>query len=60
MERELPFERMDPAELDAYLAEIDAALDACFMEELQGALDRAAHAREAREALDALAPAVAV
>jgi hypothetical protein len=50
---------MDPAELDAYLAEIDAALDACFMEELQGALDRAAHAREAREALDALAPALA-
>jgi hypothetical protein len=43
---ELPFEEQKPSELDQYLREIDRALDACFMGELEDALVRAAGARE--------------
>ncbi|WP_242396198.1 hypothetical protein [Anaeromyxobacter oryzisoli] len=44
---ELPFGNPTGAELDALLREIDDALDACFLSELDGAFSRAAEARDA-------------
>jgi hypothetical protein len=43
---DLPFDDAKPSELDQYLREIDRALDACFMGELEDALARASDAHE--------------
>ena len=40
MNLDLPFVETDPSVLDAYLAEIDCALDALFMEAVGGELER--------------------
>jgi hypothetical protein len=43
---DLPFGNPTGPELDSFLREIDDALDACFLSELDGAFARAAEARD--------------
>jgi hypothetical protein len=43
---ELPFGLADDSELDAYLSEIDRALDACFLADVEEALETARAAQQ--------------
>lgn len=43
---DLPFGNPTGPELDSFLREIDDALDACFLSDLDGAFARAAEARD--------------
>lgn len=47
MNLELPFAEHDDAALDEFLSEIDRALDALFMEEVGGELERLSAERAA-------------
>ena len=50
MNLELPFNDLQPSELDPYLARIDQELDALFLEEVEGTLERLRAERPAADA----------
>lgn len=49
MNLDLPFDDTDPAELDAHLTKIDRELDALFLNEIEGELERLRQEREEKK-----------